>query len=62
MRNCFISGAVKQKNPDELHKIFYDRYVANQLNVKALLQKASNKKWMCDKSNFPGKLNSIKVI
>lgn len=49
-----ISASAKLWKPDDLRKSFHERYASNQLTVTDLLKKASQKRWMCDKSNFPG--------
>jgi len=45
-------GAFKQKS-DDYRKIFLERYSFIQGNTKSLLEKATKRKWTCDKNNLP---------
>lgn len=48
-------GAANQLKSDDVRKTFYDKYIQTQTTVKDFLKTVSDKKWICDRKNFPSK-------
>ena len=49
----FHLASANQIKSDVIRKSFYDKYVQRQNTVKEFLKTVSDKKWVCDKKNFP---------
>lgn len=58
----FRVASANQIKSDVIRKSFYDKYVQRQNTVKEFLKTVSDKKWVCDKKNFPSTFLSLKKI
>lgn len=55
--HLFLASA-NQVKADDMRKTFQERYGQTQTTVKDFLKTVDNKKWICDKRNFPSMIQS----